>query len=85
MYWALINLILTLFTILLLLQFSRDKYKPFHPIGLIIPIISVLVFVFTEHTCYPMRYVDKWTILMLILFIVQFILRVAFIQKREEE
>lgn len=40
------------------------------------PIISVLLFVFTEHTQYDMIMVDNWTLWMLLIYIIMLMSRV---------
>lgn len=69
--WALVNLILMVLTILALIKFNR---KPLI-INVFIAVFAVLVFVFTENTFSPMVLVDKYTLYMLVLFVVQVIVR----------
>ena len=71
--WALINLILTLMTVMALLKLSDKRYNI---IAVIMPIISVLLFVFTEHTQYNMVMVDNWTLWMLLIYIIMLMSRV---------
>lgn len=70
--WALLNLILMLGTVLCLLKLSKKKYNL---AAIILPILSILVFILTENTFAPMVFVDKWTILMAIMYVVEVLLR----------
>ena len=71
--WALINLILTLMTVMALLKLSDKRYNI---IAVIMPIISVLLFVFTEHTQYDMIMVDNWTLWMLLIYVIMLMSRI---------
>ncbi len=86
--WALINLISLIATILLsimlliLALFNKikesenkiDNKMLIRIITLIISIIALLIFIFTENIFLPMILVDKWTIVMILILIVQVIL-----------
>ena len=87
--WALINLILTIFTIiswiiLLVLNFKENRRKILPLlVGLLTSILAVLMFIFTEDTTLPMVLTDKWTIIMFIIFLIE--LPLLFIKHKEEE
>lgn len=87
--WALVNLILTILTILswillIILNFKENRRKVLPLlIGLLTNILAILVFIFTENITLPMILVDKWTIIMLIIFLIEFPL--LFIKHNKEE
>ena len=78
--WALINLICMILTAIGLIKIRKEK--KYNIFMIIIPIISILIFVFTEHTCYPMTYVDKYTGVMVLLFVLEALMH--FIVKKEK-
>ncbi len=87
--WALINLILTILTILswivlVILNFKENRRKILPLlVGLLTSILAILVFIFTEDMRLPMVLIDKWTIIMLIIFLIEFPL--LFIKHKEKE
>ena len=90
-YWSLINLIAVILTIIInLIIFIRFVVKKHEKIlkvflGLIVSIISVFVFIFTENIFNPMILVDKWTLLMIIFLIINIILLIKRKKKEEKE
>ena len=97
--WALINLIATILTVLisliLLIMAIINKRKedddleiknkmPGRIISIIIAILSIIIFIFTENMSLPMIWVDKWTLLMVLIFIVQFLIMILCKHKEEE-
>jgi cbb3-type cytochrome oxidase subunit 3 len=54
-------------------------------LSLIPAIAAVIAFILTEDMTLPMQMTDKWTILMLIIFIVQAIMRILTKNKKDEE
>lgn len=80
--WALINLILMICTALALLKLSDKKYNI---IAIILPVVSMLLFVFTENTENPMILIDKWTLWMLIIYIAEIVFRVLGKKEENEE
>lgn len=81
-YWALINLILTILTILGIFKFNKDN--EYHISMIILPIIAIVAFILTENIFLPMRLVDKYTILMVIIFISQLLVHL-FEKEKEKE
>lgn len=89
-YWALINLIATLLTLILslilLFRFLIKHNKGLKVIiGLIVAIVSIIVFILTENMLYPMILVDKWTLLMIIFLVINILLFIKRRDKDEEE
>lgn len=80
--WALINLILMICTALALLKLSDRKYNL---IAIILPVVSMLLFVFTENTENPMVLIDNWTLWMLIIYIAEVVCRVLGKKEENEE
>lgn len=98
--WALINLIAMLITIILALalittliynKLNEDeeeevKHKtPLRILSIIIAIAAFVIFVLTENILLPMVLVDKYTLLMIIILIVQIIITISSKHKVEEE
>lgn len=84
-HWALLNLILMICTALLLLNITRERHRLISIIAaIVLTITSILTFVFTEDTFSKMIFIDKWTLLMIILFVVQLCV-VWLLRKRTEE
>ena len=54
-------------------------------LSLIPAIAAVIAFILTEDMTLPMQMTDKWTILMLVIFIVQVVMRVLTKNKKDEE
>ena len=54
-------------------------------IGLIVAIVSIIVFILTENMLYPMILVDKWTLLMIIFLVINILLFIKRRDKDEEE
>ena len=85
-YWALLNLILSILTVIFGLIFVlhgkdddlevEDKRKAniAKIIAALVAIASVIVFIFTEDMTATMTWIDKWTILMAIILIGEFII-----------
>ena len=90
-YWALINLIAVILTIIvnliIFIRFVVKKHEKALKVffGLIVSIISVLVFIFTENMLNPMILVDRWTLLMIIFLIINIILLIKRKKKDDEE
>lgn len=80
--WALVNLITMIMTALALLKLDSRKYNIFN---IILAVGSILLFVFTENTQNPMVLVDRWTILMVIIYILMVISRLVSPKEDEEE
>lgn len=80
--WALVNLITMIMTALALLKLDSRKYNIFN---IILAVGSILMFVFTENTQNPMVLVDRWTILMVIIYILMVIRRLVSPKEDEEE
>lgn len=68
--WSIINLVLMLGTVFGLIKFENRKYNL---LNIFFAIGSILIFVFTEYTNTPAILVDKYTWIMVIIFIAQFI------------
>lgn len=68
--WSIINLVLMLGTVCGLIKFENKKYNL---LNILFAIGSILIFVFTEYTNTPVILVDKYTWIMAIIFIAQFI------------
>ena len=99
-YWALINLIATLLTILLAIillimtiinnrkedEETEVKNKIWlRFIGCIIAIISGFIFLITEDISLPMQLIDKWTLLMVVIFVIEIIIAIFSRHKEEEK
>lgn len=87
--WALINLILMLLTIILYVVLSiiaikknRRKLLP-QFIGILVAVLSLLIFLMTEDMTLPMILIDQWTIVMFIIFLIEFSL--LFIKHKERD
>jgi len=82
--WALINLIIMILTVLALLKLDERKYNI---VSIILAVGSILIFVFTENVHNPMVLVDRWTILMVVVYICMLISRLVSPKedKNEEE
>jgi hypothetical protein len=85
--WALLNLILTILTALgtltLLITFFRKKddkedetktkrHGALRALSFIPTLGAIIIFILTENMNNPMRFVDKWTLLMFLIALVQF-------------
>ena len=78
--WALINLILTFATGIAALIFlfykkdenlkptQRKKVRIIKGIALMIAIVTCLIFLFSENMELPMTLIDKWTLVMVLMF-----------------
>lgn len=85
-YWALLNLILSILTVIFGLIFIlyrkdddlkvEDKRKAniAKIIAAFVAIASVIVFIFTEDMAATMAWIDKWTILMAVILIGEFVI-----------
>ena len=90
--WALINLIATIFAILIgLLDLFRKNEKEekrhgrfWKAVGIILAVVMVIIFILTENIFLPMILVDKWTLLMIILLIIA-IINIFIVKKKCEE
>ena len=78
--WALANLILLVLTILVLLKLNKKKYTIFTPI---IVVASLILFILTENVYNPMVIFDKWTVWMLLFYVLAILSRA--LAKTEEE
>ena len=98
--WALINLIATILTIilaliLLIMYFinkrkeddeTQIKNKPIkRMISVIVGIITAIIFIITEDMSLPMVLIDQWTLLMIILLIIQIIVTILCKHKKIEK
>ena len=81
-HWALVNLILAIITALALLKLSEKRYNIF---AVILPVVAILVFVFTEYTDNPMVLIDKWTIVMVLIYLGMLLSRILGKDEEEEE
>lgn len=99
-YWALINLIATILTIILalilLIMYFINKRKEDDDtdiknrtikrmIGAIIAIVTGFIFLITEDMSLPMTLVDRWTFLMIVLLILQIIITILCKHKKTEK
>ncbi len=82
-YWALVNLILTILTILGIFKFNKNN--EYHISMIFLPIIAIVAFILTENIFLPMRLVDKYTILMVIIFISQLLIHLFEKEKEDKE
>ena len=85
-YWALLNLILSILTVIFGLIFVlhgkdndlevEDKRKAniAKIIAALVAVASVIVFIFTEDMTATMAWIDKWTILMAAILIGEFVI-----------
>lgn len=100
-YWALINLICTIITLLIsliLILFGiknklvdendeiQIKNKNFFRIlSIIIAVISIIIFILTENIFLPMVLIDRWTWLMVIILLIQIIIMILSKHKEKEK
>lgn len=82
--WALINLILVILTCLALVK-KHDDERRYFILSLIIPIVSILVFVFLENVRDPMVLINNNTILMVILYVLQVLSRLIGKKKQDNK
>ena len=73
--WALLNLLLMVFTVvaglgMLALRFARGT-GALHLIGIVPALVSLIAFFVTEDMTLPMVMVDKWTLIMAVIALVQ--------------
>lgn len=98
--WALINLIATILTIilsliLLIMYFINKrkeddkiqiKNKPFkRMISVVVAILTAIIFLITEDMSLPMVLIDQWTLLMIILLVIQIIITILCKHKKIEK
>lgn len=98
--WALINLIATILTIilsliLLIMYFINKrkeddeiqiKNKPIkRMISVVVAILTAIVFLITEDMSLPMVLIDQWTLLMIILLVIQIIITILCKYKKIEK
>ena len=98
--WALINLIATILTIilsliLLIMYFINKrkeddemqiKNKPIkRMISVVVAILAAIIFLITEDISLPMVLIDQWTLLMIILLIIQIIITIFCKHKKIEK
>lgn len=79
--WALVNLIILVLTILSLIKIGDRGYTIFSPISVISSLIS---FILTENVYNPMILVDRWTVWMIVIFVIAILSRV-FAKKDKKE
>lgn len=79
--WALVNLILMVLTIWMV---AMEKKGGSRVLGALLATASVIAFILTENVHNPMILVDKWTILMAVIAVVQLVV-LLFSGKKEEE
>lgn len=72
--WSVINLLLLVFTIFTLLRFNKEKN--YNVINYLAPVSSLGLFIWTENVHNPWTWVDKWTIWMLVIYIVAILFRI---------
>lgn len=96
-HWALLNLILAIFTalvsVLLLVFYFKGKNDDedvevkrmglFRLLSIVPAIVSVVFFILTEDMSLPMAITDKWTLLMAVFAVINVVL--AFFSKKKEE
>ena len=79
-HWALLNLILTLLTILLaallalwdkLADEADGSIRARRIIGAALAVLAVIILILTEDFTEPMRFIDRWTALMALIFILE--------------
>ena len=98
--WALINLIATILTIilsliLLIMYFINKrkeddeiqiKNKPIkRMISIIVAIVTAIIFLITEDMSLPMVLIDQWTLLMIVLLVIQIIITILCKHKKIEK
>lgn len=98
--WALINLITTILTIilsliLLIMYFINKrkedneiqiKNKPIkRMISVIVAILTAIIFLITEDMSLPMVLIDQWTLLMIVLLVIQIIITILCKHKKIEK
>ncbi|MCL2451858.1 InlB B-repeat-containing protein [Candidatus Saccharibacteria bacterium] len=102
-YWALLNLLLAIGTVLasvvvLILYFTgrkddedeqeKEEVKR-HGVARVLSIVpavaAVIAFILTEDWTLPMRWVDRWTLLMVLIAVVQIVVLIFARKKREGE
>ena len=79
--WALVNLITLVLTILSLIKIGDRGYTVFSPISVI---SSLVLFILTENVYNPMIMVDRWTVWMIVIFVIAILSRV-FAKKDKKE
>ena len=97
--WALINLIATLLTfiiaILLLIMAWINKRKENDDvkiknhmikriISIVVAIISGFIFLITEDITLPMVLIDQWTLIMIVIFLIQIVIMILCKHKKQE-
>lgn len=80
--WSIINLMLMLCTVFALLKLSRKTYNI---AAIILVLCSILLFVFTQHTCYDIVFCDGWTVWFVAIYIGEVLARYLGIEKIEEQ
>lgn len=78
--WALVNLILMVLTILALIKFNRKV----NWVNVVVAAVAAIIFVLTENTFSRMIMVDKYTILMVAIYVLEIVIRL-FGKKDEKE
>ena len=81
-YWALVNLILLVFTIFTLWKGKKKKYTVFTPIAIL---AALGLFIWTENVHNPMIWVDRWTIWQAVIYLVGLLSRLLAKKEEEEE
>lgn len=79
--WALVNLILLVFTIFTLWKGKKKEYTVFTPLAIV---IALILFIWTEDVHAKMIIVDKWTLLQLLIYAIGLLSRI-FAKKQEDE
>lgn len=86
--WALLNLILTILTalgsVVLVIGYFGKKRSIWHLISLIPGIGAIVAFALTQDMSQKMAFVDRWTLLMVIIAVVQIVIAVLSMKNKPE-
>lgn len=86
--WALLNLILTILTalgsVVLVIGYFGKKRSIWHLISLIPGIGAIVAFVLTQDMSQKMAFVDRWTLLMVIIAVVQIVIAALSMKNKPE-
>lgn len=86
--WALLNLILTILTalgsVVLVIGYFGKKRSIWHLISLIPGIGAIVAFVLTQDMSQKMAFVDRWTLLMVIIAVVQIVIAALGMKNKPE-
>lgn len=79
--WALVNLILMVLTILALIKFNRKV----NWVNVVVAAVAAIIFVLTENTFSHMVMVDKYTILMIAIYVLEIVIRLFGKKDKKED